>query len=582
MRIVRVTYPDLHGVAARQGRPDRRLRLDVASKRPRRSARRSRQSTFATTSSRASSTASVTSTCRRSSTRWRSCRGRPRWPGAWPTSRPTASPYGADPRAALKRAVARFEELGLRPGDGPGARVLPARAQRVGSRRLDALRREPDARLHRRRPCRPARRARSHAALDPRRRPRSDRRGARVRHEPVGDQPAHSAALDAADRAFRFKAAVKDLATREGLLATFMGKPFNGDAGSGFHLHLSLCGEDGAQRLRRRRRRARAARSSCGTSSPGVIAHAPALMAFLNPTVNAYRRIDPHELVPTRACWGYDNRFGLVRVPPERGAATRIEMRLADGSANPYLATAGAAVRRARRRPARADPAARRSPGLVYELPEEEQGDPIPLSLDAALDALEADADAARGDGPDARRDVPQHQALRARALPPSRLRLGSGGVRAPPLGRATARGRYQAASTSTLRTLAQSASVEKPSAWAASVAVWSRRVRTRASPQREIARRRAVGQEDDLEPRSWACRAVVSQHMWVMKPPIRGARRRAGEHRAQLGLRERARRCLTIDRLAPRRRDLGHRLDDRPVGARTRGAPGPPRGGCG
>ena len=63
-------------------------------------------------------------------------------------------------------------------------------------------------------------------------------------------------------------------------------------------------------------------------------------MAFLNPTVNAYRRIDPHELVPTRACWGYDNRFGLVRVPPERGGATRVEMRLADGSANPYLATA--------------------------------------------------------------------------------------------------------------------------------------------------------------------------------------------------------------------------------------------------
>ena len=63
-------------------------------------------------------------------------------------------------------------------------------------------------------------------------------------------------------------------------------------------------------------------------------------MAFLNPTVNAYRRIDPHELVPTRACWGYDNRFGLVRVPPERGAATRVEMRLADGAANPYLATA--------------------------------------------------------------------------------------------------------------------------------------------------------------------------------------------------------------------------------------------------
>jgi glutamine synthetase len=122
-----------------------------------------------------------------------------------------------------------------------------------------------------------------------------------------------------------------------------------------------------------------------------VIEHAPALMAFLNPTVNSYRRIDPHELVPTRACWGYDNRFGLVRVPPERGAATRVEMRLADGAANPYLATAAllfAGLDGVRRELAPPAPVA----GLVYELPEEEQGDPIPLTLDAALEALDADA----------------------------------------------------------------------------------------------------------------------------------------------------------------------------------------------
>jgi glutamine synthetase len=209
---------------------------------------------------------------------------------------------------------------------------------------------------------------------------------------------AHSPALDAADRAFRFKAAVKDLATREGLLATFMGKPFNGDAGSGFHLHLSLCEDGGANAFADE-----AGVEGCAELlrqfTAGVVAHAPALMAFLNPTVNAYRRIDPHELVPTRACWGYDNRFGLVRVPPERGAATRIEMRLADGSANPYLATAALlfAGLDGIERELTPPPAAA---GLVYELPEEQQGDPIPLSLDAALDALEADATLSQAMGP--------------------------------------------------------------------------------------------------------------------------------------------------------------------------------------
>ncbi len=55
----------------------------------------------------------------------------------------------------------------------------------------------------------------------------------------------HSDALDAADRAFLLKAAVKEIATREGLLATFMGRPFGDQGGSGFHLHISLAGEDG-------------------------------------------------------------------------------------------------------------------------------------------------------------------------------------------------------------------------------------------------------------------------------------------------------------------------------------------------
>lgn len=188
----------------------------------------------------------------------------------------------------------------------------------------------------------------------------------------------HSAALDSADRAFRFKAMVKEMAARDGLLATFMGKPFNDDEGSGFHLHISLVdthgenvgfddsGSDGLAPLMRH-------------FIAGVLEHGPALMAFFNPTVNAYRRIDPQALVPTRVSWGHDRRMSLVRVPKERGAATRMEIRLGDGTANPYLAYAAALA-------AGLD-------GIERELPlrEEVEGRPLPLSLDEALAALKDD-----------------------------------------------------------------------------------------------------------------------------------------------------------------------------------------------
>jgi glutamine synthetase len=188
----------------------------------------------------------------------------------------------------------------------------------------------------------------------------------------------HSAALDSADRAFRFKAMVKEMAARDGLLATFMGKPFNDDEGSGFHLHVSLVDASGEN--------AGFDDSSSDGLAPlmrhfiaGVLEHGPALMAFFNPTVNAYRRIDPQALVPTRVSWGHDRRMSLVRVPKERGAATRMEIRLGDGTANPYLAYAAALA-------AGLDGIER---GL--ELPDEIQGRPLPLSLAEALAALKAD-----------------------------------------------------------------------------------------------------------------------------------------------------------------------------------------------
>jgi glutamine synthetase len=78
----------------------------------------------------------------------------------------------------------------------------------------------------------------------------------------------------------------------------------------------------------------------------GVLAHAPALSALLNPTINSYKRFGPDTLAPWLIDWGLDNRSAMVRVPPERGAGARMEVRLGDATANPYLGMAaiGAAV----------------------------------------------------------------------------------------------------------------------------------------------------------------------------------------------------------------------------------------------
>jgi glutamine synthetase len=199
----------------------------------------------------------------------------------------------------------------------------------------------------------------------------------------------HSDALNAADRAFLFKTTVKEMSAINGLLATFIGKPWNDDEGSGFHLHTSLRRADGANAF--------ADPAGADGLSPlarqfvaGLIEHGPALMAFLNPTTNAYRRITPEALVPTCCNWGHDNRFVLARVPGERAKACRVELRLGDGAANPYLASAAtlfAGLDGIRRELDPPEPLA----GLIYELPEEQLGVPLPTTLDEALAALEAD-----------------------------------------------------------------------------------------------------------------------------------------------------------------------------------------------
>jgi glutamine synthetase len=198
----------------------------------------------------------------------------------------------------------------------------------------------------------------------------------------------HSDALDAADRAFLFKTTVKEIAAQHGLLATFIGKPWNDDEGSGFHLHLSLGDESGANLLNGDR--AEGLSPLAHHFLAGLLEHGPALMAFFNPTTNAYRRIHEEALVPTLVSWGHDNRLCLARVPRERGGATRVELRLGDGAANPYLAAAAAlfagldGIERELEPPEPIE-------GLIYEQPAAEECTPLPRSFEAALEALDAD-----------------------------------------------------------------------------------------------------------------------------------------------------------------------------------------------
>jgi glutamine synthetase len=199
----------------------------------------------------------------------------------------------------------------------------------------------------------------------------------------------HSEALDAADRAFMLKAAVKEIAVREGLLATFMGRPFADQGGSGFHLHLSLQGEDGGNAFAGDDGEDGLSRLA-GQFVAGVLEHAAGLQALLGPTVNAYKRILPDSLAPTHGNWGHDNRTAMCRVPLERGARSRVEIRTGDGAACAHLITGALllagldGIERGLTPPA---PVA----GDAYRTDDAHAGTRLPSDLGAALDALEAD-----------------------------------------------------------------------------------------------------------------------------------------------------------------------------------------------
>lgn len=149
----------------------------------------------------------------------------------------------------------------------------------------------------------------------------------------------YSAALQAADNIMTFKLAVKKMASKHGLHATFMPKPVYGIAGSGMHINISARNAqnenvfyDPADPL--------GLSSLAYSFIAGLLEHAKGMSAITNPLVNSYKRLVPGFEAPCYIAWSAKNRSPLIRIPSARGKGTRIELRNPDPSANPYLALA--------------------------------------------------------------------------------------------------------------------------------------------------------------------------------------------------------------------------------------------------
>jgi glutamine synthetase len=200
--------------------------------------------------------------------------------------------------------------------------------------------------------------------------------------------------LHAADDVMRFKYIIKNVAWANGKSATFMPKPLFGDNGSGMHSHQSLW-KDGAPLFYDELGYAGlsdTARWYIG----GLLAHAPAVLAFTNPTVNSFHRLVPGFEAPVNLVYSQRNRSACIRIPitGSNAKAKRIEFRVPDPSSNPYLAFSAMLMAGLDGIKNKTEPIAPVDKDL-YELPPDEAADipQVPASLDGVLDALEEDHD---------------------------------------------------------------------------------------------------------------------------------------------------------------------------------------------
>ena len=199
-------------------------------------------------------------------------------------------------------------------------------------------------------------------------------------------------ALRTADNIMTFKLAVKTLAQKNGLHATFMPKPIFGINGSGMHTNMSLF--QGGKNAFYDPDDPKGLSKEAYSFIAGLLAHVKGMAAVTNPLVNSYKRLVPGYEAPCYLAWSASNRSALIRIPAARGQSTRVELRSPDPSCNPYLAVAAClaagldGIQRGLTPPPEIT-------GNIYEMDDSTRAasgiQALPSSLEEALREMEAD-----------------------------------------------------------------------------------------------------------------------------------------------------------------------------------------------
>jgi glutamine synthetase len=198
--------------------------------------------------------------------------------------------------------------------------------------------------------------------------------------------------LATADNVLKYKYVVKNTAWKHDKTVTFMPKPIFQDNGSGMHTHQSLWRDD--ENLFWDEVGYAGISDSARWYIGGLLAHAPALLAFTNPTTNSYRRLVPGYEAPIYLVYSQRNRSACVRIPvfSRRPATKRLEFRTPDPTCNPYLAFSAMLMAGLDGIKNKIEPPEPMDKDL-YDLPPEEKAGvkQVPGSLEEVLDTLEAD-----------------------------------------------------------------------------------------------------------------------------------------------------------------------------------------------